>query len=325
MPASADVLSLRERVAYKRLADEFSRITKKCRKRKSLSIETLSTVSGLPVHRIRSFEDARVAPYFQEMLALAHSYQAHASIISRRLLKVYRHSVCVDLKKVRDAMHCDLTLDQRRALDEKVREFHGEFTETTLDAWPPILAPSFSESVQHECDSLNSAVRVLTVCAAHHGRPIPMLITATNQVAPVLLKCGDLLDRIHFVLGEVPQHLESLVRRHSLAQCEPPHVPNEQRADSATQSVQLSLAQRIAVQGSRLLKARDLIDLIRARGDGNRPGLFEDAMVLPEQVLVAQSALNKASRANLVQALTAARHTLQDIVVALEAIGTERL
>jgi hypothetical protein len=76
---------------------------------------------------------------------------------------------------------------------------------------------------------------------------------------------------------------------------------------------------------SRLLKARDIIEPMRTRSDGNRQGLFEDAMVLPEHALVPQSALNKASRTNLVQALTAACDTLHDIVVALEAIGTERL
>lgn len=84
-----NVLRLRERLAYKRLTEEFALLAREYRKKTGLSLEALSKQSRVSLSRLKKFEAAKAAPYFGEMLLLAQIYRVPASSIATRLQALY--------------------------------------------------------------------------------------------------------------------------------------------------------------------------------------------------------------------------------------------
>lgn len=291
VPKSAMVLNVRERLIYNRCADEFAIMAREYRERCAHSVKTLARASGVAASRIVKFEEGTEVPSFPEVCALAQAYRIPVSHIRNRLQSLdamlrggdqdggEQDAPGAPPFKNNFSGHAmgflrDLTPADTERLAAQLREPDETVVDITIADWPRILPPTFGHAVLGECGALALNIQIIKPCAGRGGAPVQMAITAPGgPPGKWFVKSGDLLDRSYDDLQGVSARIEALLFREF----------KYREPRTAEYDASAPLAERVAVQLSRLRQAINLIDAVRSGGDGGAGPVLERLVFIKEK------------------------------------------
>jgi hypothetical protein len=212
-----------------------------------MSVDHLSTRSGITARRLMKYATASAPPHWGDALRLARVLDIPMSFIIAAMRRPLLDISLDEHTSLVAFVHAERT-QQRQELQEDVsrdRLIHLEDSsdepnhDATLADWPEFLPPLLGDALMAEASRLHAIYRVLEMALAHGGEAVPMELESESNTA-VPIECGALLSRVHCVLERTCTRFEWLRSRHVI------YAPRH-------------FAERLEIQRSRIVQAMRFI------------------------------------------------------------------
>ena len=211
------------RAHYLRVLNQFGRLVKGARKHQQMTIDHLSTLSGITARRLTKYESGSAPPHWADALRLAQVLDIRMSFIATALrrpllsLAFDEYKTLVDFahaqerlerEKLRAGAQCDQVIHFEDGDDEQIRD-------ATIADWPEFLPPLLGDALLAEASRLHTMCQVLNASIEYGGMSVPIDVERYGQPCEtLLLDAGTALVRAHRCLESMRARLESLRLRH---------------------------------------------------------------------------------------------------------------
>lgn len=209
------------RMHYVRVLTQFGRLVEGARKHQQMTIDHLSTLSGITVRRLTKYETASAPPHWADALRLAQALDIRMSFIIAALRRPLINLSLDEYKSFVAFVYAHGT-QQRQELQEDISRGRMIYLEdssdqpihdATIAEWPEFLPPLLGDALMGEASRLHTIYRVLDMVADHGGGPVPINLESDSH-ATVPVESAELLSRVHCSLERTCTRLEWLRLRH---------------------------------------------------------------------------------------------------------------
>lgn len=208
---------------YLRVLTQFGRLVEGARKHEQMTVDQLSSRSGITVRRLMKYASASAPPHWGDALRLARVLDIPMSLIIAAMRRPLLGVSLDEQKSLVAFVHAQWT-EQRQELQADVcrdRLIHLEDSsgetnhDATLADWPEFLPPLLGDALMAEASRLYATYQVLELIVRHGGKAVPIELENETETA-VPMESGALLSRVHGVLEKVCIRLEWLRSRHAV-------------------------------------------------------------------------------------------------------------
>lgn len=198
-------------------------LVKRARKHQHMTIDHLSTLSGITVRRLTRYEGASAPPHWADALRLAQVLDVRMSFIAAALRRPLLALAFDEYKTLVDFVHAQERPERRRlqAGVQRDRVIHfddgddEQIHDATIADWPEFLPPLLGDALLAEASRLHTMYLVLNASIEYGGMSVPIDVGRGGQPREtLLLDAGTAMVRVHRYMESVRARLESLRLRH---------------------------------------------------------------------------------------------------------------